>query len=384
MLMRRLLSCTQKIFLEAGNYPMEIRNKLKKLLYSKMFEKKYLSDTDLYRYILMLAIVVGAGTIHLTYILFFLVVDCLPLALLNAVGLVSISLAYYQLKRDHFDGLGFWISVEIVLLVTLTVLYAGPISYFYIYYFLLLALQLIFPFKNRRIPYFICPLLLVLIVLFVISEHHYQPFFDLQGAVLPLGLLNLLINFLSFIFLLAMDKAARGFLDQFRQQKMEELQDQAHLDPLTGLYNRRYAEEYFEQLVRNPEENREICVAIADLDDFKAVNDTYGHDVGDVALQTVSRIMVEHTRKTDRICRWGGEEFLMIFNDARPADTYKLLEKIRQLIGDTTIVSGSCQFRISITMGMASMDLSNVKKSIETCDRKLYIGKKTGKNIVVM
>lgn len=358
--------------------------KIRDRMYAYMTQKKYKSDEELYRFVLMLVITVGAGFIHFFYVLFFLSAVCYPLSILNALCLLGYTIAYYQIRKDRFDMLAVFIATEIVLSTTISLFFVGADNYFFLYFYLVLLMQLVIPFQNRRIPVVISFSLIPFLVLSFHLDGGYLPPVELDGAKAVLTLVNMGFMFLSIVLLVTMDKTVRSFLDSYKQTKMEELQDQAFLDSLTGLYNRRYAEQYFKELAHSPLLAENTCLAIADLDDFKKVNDTFGHDAGDTTLKTVAEIMLDNTRKTDRICRWGGEEFLLIINSVTVADAYRTLDKVRQIIYDTPITHDDKEFPISITMGMAQMNVHDITGSLEVCDRKLYVGKNSGKNTVVM
>ena len=161
------------------------------------------------------------------------------------------------------------------------------------------------------------------------------------------------------------------------------LKKEAYTDQLTGLFNRRRAMEYI-KTVREEYPDKPISIAIGDIDFFKKVNDTYGHDMGDEVLKDVAKIMVDACGKDAFLARWGGEEFLMVFPDCNGDDAYARIEDVRRTIQKTAIRVGGNEIHITMTMGLAEYDFnSDLQSTIKEADDKLYTGKANGRNQVV-
>lgn len=158
----------------------------------------------------------------------------------------------------------------------------------------------------------------------------------------------------------------------------------ARHDTLTGLYNRRTLEEILNQehqrFVRT---GRSFSVAIADIDNFKSFNDTYGHECGDAVLKTVSKVFLSMIRTTDRVGRWGGEEFLFVFPETPCEGAIVVLERLRQKVADTMVNYDGKEHRVTITIGLSTMYKSlSIDELVREADEALYEGKKHGKNQV--
>lgn len=155
-------------------------------------------------------------------------------------------------------------------------------------------------------------------------------------------------------------------------------------DPLTELYNRRAANRRLRQVMeRSAAGDTPFCVCLGDIDHFKAVNDTYGHDCGDEVLRQVSTVLREHMRLNGFASRWGGEEFLLVFDRMDMDQAYSslnlLLEKIRQLeipFEDKTI-------HVTMTFGLTQGEHTDHTTLLKNADRKLYDGKAGGRDRVV-
>jgi len=165
-----------------------------------------------------------------------------------------------------------------------------------------------------------------------------------------------------------------------------ELQEQATRDPLTGLYNRRYLSEVLaRELARAARENNPISLAIIDIDDFKRLNDTYGHPAGDTVLQGFARQLLNQTRVEDTVYRYGGEEFLVLLPNCAGANAMKIAEKWRISFQDSNTAYNIGTKGITVSCGIAEFptDGKTSEELIATADQFLYHAKATGKNRVI-
>ena len=160
------------------------------------------------------------------------------------------------------------------------------------------------------------------------------------------------------------------------------LKHMAGIDPLTGLMNRRSIGEKFEEILT--EDTECITVAMGDIDFFKKVNDTRGHDCGDYVLKTLSGVFDEFMKDKGYVSRWGGEEFVFIFRDMNGDVAYPLLENLRKKIEKMDFEFFNHKFNITMTFGMEEYSpMFGSEEAIKKADEKLYIGKESGRNQVV-
>jgi diguanylate cyclase (GGDEF)-like protein len=164
----------------------------------------------------------------------------------------------------------------------------------------------------------------------------------------------------------------------------EKLRNQALRDPLTGLYNRRYMEDCLQRFVRLADrENREVSVVMVDLDHFKKINDEHGHAFGDGVLRDTAMTIIGGLRETDVVCRYGGEELVVILPDCnldRAADKAEVLRVRIEALSQTHGAS------ISASFGVASVPYTStgVSDLLGAADGALYKAKQNGRNQVVM
>ncbi len=170
------------------------------------------------------------------------------------------------------------------------------------------------------------------------------------------------------------------------QRLTEELNMMAMRDRLTGLYNRNYFYEYIQKVVSTVKRNHSKYAIIAlDIDHFKAFNDIYGHDFGDLVLKNVSRTLKESIRTTDIVCRWGGEEFLVLAPEVDDILPLILAERIRVGISNLKIKKLDNEEYISITIsgGIAIGNQENFEDVIKKADKRLYVAKESGRNKII-
>lgn len=157
----------------------------------------------------------------------------------------------------------------------------------------------------------------------------------------------------------------------------------SNIDPLTNLYNRRYFGEVSKKLLnlalRN---NQNICIAILDIDFFKKINDTYGHNVGDEVLKLITKNMNKYIRKSDVLARIGGEEFAILLNNTNEENAFLLAEKIRIAIENLNYINNNKEIKTTISLGISQLtqedyDLDSI---IIRADKALYEAKNTGRN----
>lgn len=159
----------------------------------------------------------------------------------------------------------------------------------------------------------------------------------------------------------------------------------AETDPLTKLPNRRYALDELKQLENNYEEDgRFLSIAIGDIDFFKKVNDNYGHEAGDLVLSTLASIFTKEMEQHGFAARWGGEEFLFVFDHSNGDDAYLILDGLRETISRKQIPYGEQIIQVNMTFGVEEYGpRAGIDATISAADKKLYLGKTGGRNRVV-
>jgi len=167
----------------------------------------------------------------------------------------------------------------------------------------------------------------------------------------------------------------------------EEKEKASRFDNLTGLFNRNQFEDSISQeLTRSKRHHQELSLLFFDLDNFKSVNDTYGHLAGDLVLKNVSRILLAEIRAEDIAIRYGGEELLIILPQTGKINALLLGDRIREKIMETPCIYQDKQINITVSGGLASFpaDGEDFNELVEHADRGLYKAKSDGKNNIAI
>ena len=165
------------------------------------------------------------------------------------------------------------------------------------------------------------------------------------------------------------------------------LKEQLITDPLTMIPNRRYLDFYLDHMmIEKKKFDLQFGVLFFDIDFFKNVNDTYGHNVGDDILKLVSRTLKSNLRSDDKIGRWGGEEFISVMRVNDQNELFEIAEKLRILVSKSSFkIDNSTTINVTISIGGALVQNDDTIKSlIERADDNMYISKDTGRNKVTI
>ena len=221
-------------------------------------------------------------------------------------------------------------------------------------------------------------------VLFIVFLEFYK---GKEGLVSIAGIEKIIETFSTLVFCMDVAFVATSFSRE--SQEIEEkivnynkqLEIEAGTDALTGLKNRRSTTEYIRSLVK---ESRTFSICICDIDFFKKVNDTYGHEFGDDVLIAISDVFKKRAAENVHSSRWGGEEFLLIFPDLNGDDAYLKVHDIGDEVKKISVPHGDDSVSVTMTYGLSEYSLTrNLEENIKEIDEKLYMGKTGGRNRIV-
>lgn len=174
--------------------------------------------------------------------------------------------------------------------------------------------------------------------------------------------------------------------ESMRSEAERQLVTLAQTDALTGLPNRSSFQAAFERVINESRRAGSVfALVLLDIDHFKAVNDSLGHDAGDEALRRVAQSLTQRLRSTDVVGRLGGEEFGLILREMDVTHTVQVIEELRQRMADSDISYGQDTIRLTVTLGVALWphDGETTTALYQTADRRLYRGKHMGRNTTV-
>ena len=185
------------------------------------------------------------------------------------------------------------------------------------------------------------------------------------------------------------EKRLRYVNDRLQSQLIEigllqsKLREQAIRDPLTNLFNRRYLEETLDrELARASREAYSICLLMIDLDHFKRINDSYGHEAGDCVLKTYAETLSRECRRGDFACRYGGEEFVVVMPNISRETAYERAEALRQTLNALSIPYEGHSLSITISMGIACYPGNGLTRDavLRAADQAMYAAKEAGRD----
>jgi diguanylate cyclase (GGDEF)-like protein/PAS domain S-box-containing protein len=179
------------------------------------------------------------------------------------------------------------------------------------------------------------------------------------------------------------DITQRKQLEERLKQANERLDHLAHHDELTELFNRRAGLQRLEEEIKRSERyGSTFSIAIYDLDDFKAINDAYGHSTGDIVLKQITKLVNEALRDTDLHIRLGGEEFLIIMPGVDAAEAYIAMERVRETVAHAALTEH--QLTVTLSSGIDSYVEASSTRLLDRADKAMYQAKQAGRNHVAI
>ncbi|NDW15835.1 diguanylate cyclase [Alteromonas genovensis] len=294
---------------------------------------------------------------------------------------VSATVIYLNVIASHIfphSDVSYYVAGLIVLFTFNALIYTGGYNNTGLYFlYPLIFVQIIVVSFRPALLYVAATMMLAVVMLF--NQHLIYAQYaeeDVSRFLISMGC------FICVAFI------AENFWHQSRKEMLEENLErtrQANTDPLTKLPNRRFLEAvYFEKVSKDPVSYFPLSTVVVDIDHFKVINDSYGHDVGDEVLIQFTEIMKSAVRTTDIVARTGGEEFLVIFPKATLTQAVKLAEIIRAKVEAKPFDKGDIHHKITASFGVATaLTDGNINATLKQADDNLYQAKNSGRNKVV-
>ena len=369
---------------EDGKFINVVFNKLTNDVESKLNKIGSNTPEEKHLIIILFVVIVFSAICHFIQIGFFAYLGSPILVAVNVFSIATYVVCIALLNKKKTAAAGILLSCEIGI-VSASMIYLTVVDAFVLSYFLvLLLIQMVIPYAGWKVRIPIIGAILVLICVCSVMVNNHMPFVDIMAIKKAYSVFNILVSASGVIAIIAVDKAVSKMILQINKMKLNKYMDEAHIDALTLLYNRRYAKIVFEEIYSDADQHDEWCVAMLDIDDFKQINDRYGHDFGDVVLYKLAETIKASLRKTDYVFRWGGEEFLILLKNLDIKDSYVILERMRIKIMENEIADKNQSTHLTVTIGLSKYDGGSIEESIKASDKNLYRGKSSGKNAVVM
>ena len=314
--------------------------------------------------------------VHIGYFTVFSIMGAVPLAFINAISSIFYVLfLLFSKDREKSEKATVLAYFEIILFSTACeCITRNTFGFIYFVVGMVPVLFYLCPsYGNKRFIFQILGVIAALMIhhtpLFVPDSFYRNLYEELLPYARIVNFVNLLITLFTVLYTCFFYKLE---LDLTRK----ELDYQSTHDPLTGLYNRRFLYD----VVGTKNENQ-ISVLLLDIDDFKKINDRFGHDTGDEVLCLLSSCLQEEKKNGHYPVRWGGEEFIVYYHNTDIDTAYKHAETMCKLISERVILPDHSP--VTVTAGLASGKRSEFDSIVKKADEYLYTGKRGGKDCIV-
>ncbi len=332
------------------------------------------------------------AAIHFVLLLFFFSVDAWLMVGANVLSIIAYLFGSRKCNSRNYVALGAILCSEVMIHMFLAVISIGWNSSFCLYIIALIPATYYCAYnakvvQQKRMNVCLVVMSALLVILMMRSITYFiDPLYQIpKDKEYILSMVNSVAAIVTITYIMTIFASSVNSSEYLLKLKNRQLMALANTDPLTELYNRRGMQKRLESAIYDVEKNASsFCLVLGDIDNFKCLNDTYGHECGDFALVSIAETIRKQIRENDYICRWGGEEILILFNNCKENMAAEVTEKLRRTIEENTITYMDQQVKFTMTFGVQEYIIGcHADEIIRMADIKLYVGKKNGKNQVV-
>jgi len=326
---------------------------------------------------------------HIIYLALFAATDITAMAVFNIFSVIFYASTIILVKKFKDKSvLVYSTLLEIVVHASAATICVGWEPDFGMFLLMIIPIAFLMPNRNKKFPFII---MAISIFLYAILRFLYldpeNSFYNFEKN--SYNNVFYVINIFSDSFILVYFTTIYTIINRYTECKLrvqnEQLRILASTDPLTQLCNRREMNKTLADISAKSKDNKKsFVIGIGDIDNFKRVNDTYGHDHGDAVLSAISAIIASSIPDNGYVARWGGEEFLFVIPDADISAGKNCGETIIQSVSQHKFKHNDSVFFVTMTFGVCEGQPDDiVDKIISHADARLYMGKHNGKNQVV-
>lgn len=326
-------------------------------------------------------IVVLALMMHALYAVLFAFLQVTLLLFYNIGSVVFYVFMLYLIRKNFYRLSVGCIHLEVCIFVTVTALAVGWEAGGALFLVATSSLVYFCPYQRKYIPYIFSGLETCLFLCLYVLVKNAKPLYTLDGGMISLLFICSACACFAIILFASLTAKVSATTDRKALlQENESLSVIVDYDQLTGLLSR-YS---FKKKLEACNAGR-LAFVMGDIDDFKQVNDLYGHACGDYVLREVADLMRDACGDSADICRWGGEEFLLLFNAVPDKEVLDCIKGLRRTIEKHIFLFEGTRLHVTMTFGVSfGWEKSSAAELIETADAQMYRGKKNGKNRVVI
>lgn len=358
---------------------------------AEVYMKFDLSRIQIKSYVKYRAIFLASGAVHIFFLVFFLLIQHYPLAIFNVCSVILYVAGSFLSVPKGSDKIKYgWILaffVEIMGHAVLASLVMGWDAGFHLYATAVLPVAAYLLFLTTSSQRFIFTMGAMILTSSILMGgtmwylNYYEGFFQVsERFIRSIAYLNAIfasVIILAFTLLFVTEVATMLSKLNTANKSLEYI---ATHDALTGLYNRHSLKKLYKELEQSKEP---FCVILGDIDDFKKVNDTFGHDCGDMVLKSVAKVISKNISEKDTACRWGGEEMLIVMW-GEPEICFDTVTHIKEEISELDVLPKDSHRNVTMTFGFVfRSEERGIEALISAADNRLYIGKRSGKNVII-
>lgn len=330
-------------------------------------------------------VLILAALMHCVYIFVFSILKINILVIYNTFSFLFYcvcSICINKLSAKIYLTL---IHLEVIVFVSLTTVILGYSMGFQSFLVSILSLVYFCPYKKKYIPYILSIIEMGIIVILKIYSTFNLPIEMVldERIEMIIYIVNIVGSCSIILYAAFVSNVSATVTRKELMIENQNLSNLAYYDPLTEILNRRSVKNLLKKIsMGNSEEP--FAIIMCDIDDFKKINDTYGHDCGDYILHEIALMMKNLVSDCGDVCRWGGEEFVMLFYGRLKSDIYGLAKKLIESVADREFIYSDNRVSITITLGICdSTEFDGVDEILTQADKRMYLGKHRGKNCII-
>jgi diguanylate cyclase (GGDEF)-like protein len=320
----------------------------------------------------------GAIT-HIGFLFLFAIMGANVMAVLNIISIGIWIYAFYLAQKHRYQTSINLVIAEMFTHAVFATFIVGSNLGFQYYLWPVMGLLLTLPSHKLKQSTFICILVVVSFIVISLSSRGTAYAYELKDLVDYIFALNVLLAAIPFVLTIL-------YLRSTNINNEKELFSQANMDELTGTYNRRFVHDLMEN-TDNEQRRRSFdsySLVLGDIDNFKKINDQLGHSIADMVIKKIANVLKDNVRDSDIVCRWGGEEFLVILANADIETTEKIVHKIRHGIHRGINIPEVDELGLSMSFAIADAHRHmSFEETIRQADLKLYQAKAAGTDRVM-
>ena len=323
---------------------------------------------------------------HISYLIMFHILNVREMEIFNVFSVIFYVACFIAVRFIHERSIIIYLSdLEIIVHAAYATHLMGWQPDFAMFFILIIPATFLTSTRRMYIPFIVGGISLGFYLYFKITldydavgKYH----FDDNGLIRAMQITNALIGVFVLVCAALTNILIREYMEFQLVDQRENFKKLASIDPLTNLYNRRAMNENIRDIRRRSRSPKsQYVIGIGDIDNFKRINDTYGHDAGDKVLVYVSNLFISTIPDDGYAARWGGEEFLFIIPEASIEKGLAFTEKIHKSLRAHTFEIDDCEFGVTMTFGISvGIPVDKIDSVITKADKRLYKGKNNGKD----